>query len=123
MSDTKDQLADDAKDRLRAAAFWAAVDAAAPPKDEAHEPSVEQRHSLTMNEDTILRELRRQAPRRVDIADLMTATDIGNYSCKRIVQSLIKRGLAERPTPRGGATITLIGRAVLAAVDAPRGPP
>jgi hypothetical protein len=77
------------------------------------------RESLNDNEYSILRELRDKHPCRILVVDLATATKIGAKVCKKIVSSLIKRGLAERPTKRGGATITPAGEALLDAANRP----
>jgi DNA-binding MarR family transcriptional regulator len=72
------------------------------------------RESLSDNEYTVLRALRDRLPLRFQLPDLAAATRIGRPACGRIVASLIGRGLAERRSPRTGATITPSGEALLA---------
>jgi hypothetical protein len=76
--------------------------------------------SLSDNEYTILRALRDKEPRSLFIADLAAETGIGETACKNIVNMLIGRKLAHRPTHRGGAIITPKGKALLATADRPR---
>jgi DNA-binding MarR family transcriptional regulator len=78
--------------------------------------------SLNDNEYTVLRALRAKKPRQVLIPDLAADTGIGEKTCKQIINSLIRRGLVDRPTKRGGATITPAGEAILAAADASHKP-
>jgi hypothetical protein len=68
----------------------------------------------------VLRALRDQSPRLVLLDDLAADTGIARKACGRVVAALVARGLAERPSPRRGATITDAGARLLGAADDPR---
>ena len=77
--------------------------------------------SLSTNEYTVLRALQKESPCRVLLPDLAAKTDIARKTCGKIINSLIERGLADRPTERKGAGITPTGQALLVAPPA-KGP-
>jgi DNA-binding MarR family transcriptional regulator len=80
------------------------------------------RLSLTDNEYTVLRALRDKLPCRILLEDLSADTGIDRKVCGSVITSLIRSGLAERPSPRKGATITPAGKKLLEIADAPRRP-
>lgn len=84
----------------------------------ARPPEV-RRVSLADDEYTVLRALRDSHPRRLLVVEVAAATRIGEKSCKRVINDLIDRGLAERPSARKGATITAAGEAILAQSEPP----
>src|SRR5262249_55279514 len=103
---------------------WQA-DSPAQPTNPCNEPAQtvdSPRISLTDNEHTVLRALRAKRPRLVLLPDLAADTSIDRKVCGEVVTSLIQRGLAERPSPRKGATITPAGEELLQEADAPRRP-
>jgi hypothetical protein len=80
------------------------------------------RLSLTDNEYTVLRALRDKLPRLILLPALSADTGISRKVCGSVVTSLIASGLAERPSPRMGVTITSAGKRLLQDADAPRRP-
>jgi hypothetical protein len=112
---TPDEVADlqERIRRERAKVLRAAGGPAAPAIQSSHD-------SLSDNDETVLRALRHQHPRRVSVVDLAVATRIGDKTVKEVLRSLIARGLADRPSPRKGAAITDAGVELLTAADTPR---
>ncbi len=69
--------------------------------------------SLSTKEFIVLRVLQKESPCRVLLPDLAAKAEIAQKTCGKIINSLIERGLADRPTERKGAGITPAGQALL----------